>query len=209
MRIGVIGGTFDPIHLGHLIVAEEARVRLGLSRVVFVPAGQPPHKLERAIADPEHRFEMIRLATADNQAFCVSRVDLDREGPCYTVETIGLLQEAWGQEVEIYFLIGADSLADLPTWREPERLLRLCRLVAVARPGYKVDLRALERKLAGVTCLVEMLDVPTLDISSTEIRRRAREGLSMRYLVPGTVARYVAEHGLYRDTTGRPGGHTG
>jgi nicotinate-nucleotide adenylyltransferase len=204
MRIGVIGGTFDPIHTGHLIIAEEARTRLGLSRVVFVPAGQPPHKLERAITDPEHRFEMTRLATADNERFCVSRVDLDREGPCYTVDTIGLLQDAWGKDAEICFLIGADSLADLPTWREPERLLRVCRLVAVTRPGHEVDLRTLERQLPGVSSLVELLDTPTLDISSTEIRRRAHEGLSTRYLVPDAVAQYIVEHGLYCDRTERP-----
>jgi nicotinate-nucleotide adenylyltransferase len=207
MRIGVIGGTFDPIHTGHLIIAEEARTRLGLSRVAFVPAGQPPHKLAHEITGPEHRFEMTRLAIADNEHFCVSCVDLDREGPCYTVDTVGLLQDAWGRDAEIHFLIGADSLADLPTWREPERLLRMCRLVAVTRPGHEVDLQALEQQLPGVSSLVEMLDTPTLDISSTEIRRRAHEGLSTRYLVPDAVARYIVEHGLYRDRTERPRGY--
>jgi nicotinate-nucleotide adenylyltransferase len=168
---------------------------------VFVPAGQPPHKLDRPITAPTHRIEMTRLATADNEAFCVSRVDLDREGPCYTVDTIGLLQREWGPETAIYFLIGADSLSDLPTWREPKRLLHLCRLVAVSRPGYEVDMQALERQLPGVSSLVEMLDAPTLDISSTEIRRRAREGQTMRYLVPDAVAQYITKHGLYRNGT--------
>jgi nicotinate-nucleotide adenylyltransferase len=197
MRIGVIGGTFDPIHTGHLIVAEEVRARFDLSQVVFVPAGRPPHKLDREITDPEHRFEMVRLAIADNEGFAVSRVDLDRGGPCYTVDTVGLLQDTWGTDVRIYFLIGADSLADLPTWYQPQRLLRLCQVVAVTRPGYPVDLPALEQQLPGAAALIQTLDTPTLNISSTEIRRRVRGGGSIRYLVPAVVEQYIGEHRLY------------
>jgi nicotinate-nucleotide adenylyltransferase len=167
-----------------------------------VPAGQPPHKLERAITDPERRFEMIRLATADNAHFSVSRVDLDREGPCYTVDMIGLLQRDWGEGAQLYFLIGADSLSELPTWRQPERLLRLCQVVAVDRPGHGVDLQALDRLLPGVASLVQLLDAPTLDISSTEIRRRVAEGLSIRYLVPAEVERYIEQHRLYHPPRG-------
>jgi nicotinate-nucleotide adenylyltransferase len=202
--VGVIGGTFDPIHTGHLIIAQEAHICLGLDRVVFVPAGQPPHKLDRQITDPEHRFQMVQLATADNPHLDVSRVDLDRAGPCYTVDTIGLLQRAWGGDTRIHFLIGADSLSDLPTWRQPERLLRLCQVVAVARPGHQIDLQALDRLLPGAASLVRLLDTPTLDISSTAIRRRVSQGRSIRYLVPAAVEQYVDQHRLYRSLGNQP-----
>ena len=198
MRVGVIGGTFDPIHVGHLIIAEEARTRLGLDRVVFVPAGQPPHKLDHQIADPERRLDMVQLAIADNEHFCVSRVDLDREGPCYTVDTIRLLQDAWGAEAEIYFVIGSDSLADLPNWYHPEELLRLCRVVTVERPGQEVNVEELGRLLVGADSLIRMPDTPIVDISATEIRSRVRGGRGIRYLVPPSVECYIDQHGLYR-----------
>ena len=198
MRIGVIGGTFDPIHLGHLIVAEAARTRLDLSRVVFVPAGRPPHKQAHEITDPEQRLKMIQLAIAGNDRFGLSRVDLDRQGPCYTVDTIGLLQEAWGGEAQIHFLVGSDSLADLPTWYQPQRLLRLCTVVAVERPGYTPDLARLDRRLPGASAQIVLLRAPTLNISATEIRERVRGGRSIRYLVPNGVGRYIREHHLYR-----------
>jgi nicotinate-nucleotide adenylyltransferase len=202
MRIGAIGGTFDPIHIGHLILAEEARTRLRLTRMVFIPAGSPPHKLGQQITDSERRLEMVQLATADNERMAVSRIDIDRTGPCYTVDTIRLLREAWGAETEVYFLIGGDSLAELPTWHQPERLLRICQVVAVARPGYPADLDAVERLLPGAASLIHVLDTPVLDISSTDIRKRVRTGRSIRYLVPRAVERYVYEHGLYRDAPG-------
>lgn len=200
MRIGVIGGTFDPIHMGHLLVAEEARTQLGLHQVVFVPAGSPPHKYARQITDPERRLDMVRLAIADNASFAVSRVDLDRDGPSYTVDMIRLLQDAWGKETGIYFLIGGDSLIDLPTWHRPDLLLRLCHVVAVRRPGYQTDLEHLEHLLPGTSRLIQILDVPTLDISSTEIRDRVRQGRSIRYLVPASVGRYIRQHRLYCTT---------
>jgi nicotinate-nucleotide adenylyltransferase len=199
MRVGVLGGTFDPIHIGHLIVAEEAYVRLGLSRVVFVPAGEPPHKLERRNTDPERRWEMVRLAIADNEHLSASRVDLDRPGPAYTVDTIRLLQQEWGLQTQIFFLMGVDSLSELPTWHQPQRLLSLCQVVAVQRPRYAIDLDDLERQLPGVARLVRVLEMPGVDISSTAIRGRIRQGLSIRYLVPASVERYINDHGLYRD----------
>jgi nicotinate-nucleotide adenylyltransferase len=203
MRIGVIGGTFDPIHIGHLIIAEEARTRLDLSRVVFVPAGQPPHKTVQQISDPERRLEMVQLAVSDHEHFCVSRLDIDREGPCYTVDTIRLLRNVWGADAEIYFLIGADSLADLPKWHQPDRLLRMCHVVAVQRPGYKVDLAKIDRLIPGAAVLIQMLAAPTLDISSTEIRNRVGAARSIRYLVPASVERYIDQHGLYRALPGQ------
>ena len=198
-RIGVIGGTFDPIHVGHLIIAQEALTRLGLDQIVFVPAGTPPHKLDHPITDPEHRLEMVRLAVAGNERFSVSRIDIDRSGPCYTVDTIRLLQDAWSGGTEIYFLIGADSLIDLPTWHRPDLLLRLCHVVALARPGYQVDMAALEHRLPGIGCSIQLIDAPTLDISATELRDRVRRGWSIRYLVPHDIESYIKRHCLYRD----------
>lgn len=197
-RVGVIGGTFDPIHIGHLVIAEEARTRLELERIVFVPAGRPPHKLDHDIADAEQRWEMVGLAIGDNPHFVASRVDIDRAGPCYSVETVRLLQDAWGPETRIFFLIGSDSLSELPTWYQPYRLLRQCQVVAVARPGHPVELGEVDRAIPGAAALIQVLEAPVLDVSSTEIRRRVREGRSIRYLVPAAVERYIREHALYR-----------
>lgn len=202
MRIGVLGGTFDPIHIGHLIGAEEAYARLELSRVVFVPAGEPPHKLEQRKTDPECRVKMVELAISDNEHLGVSRVDIDRPGPCYTVDTIQLLQQEWGPQARIFFLMGADSLSELPTWYHPERLLSLCQVVAMRRPGHPVDLDELDRRLPGAARLVQLLDIPLVGISSTAIRSRVRQGLPIRYLVPASVERYIDDHRLYRDRSG-------
>lgn len=197
MRVGMIGGTFDPIHAGHLILAEQARDQLALAQVVFVPAGQPPHKPKKQITAAHHRLAMVELAIADYDAFAVSRIDLDREGPCYSVDTITLLQESWGPEAKIYFLIGEDSLRDLPKWHQPDRLLRLCQIVAVQRPGYSVDPNALDKQLAGAADRIQTIASPLIDISSTEIRERVRENRSIRYLVPEPVRRYIEQHNLY------------
>jgi nicotinate-nucleotide adenylyltransferase len=199
MRVGVIGGTFDPIHTGHLIIAEGARDALDLQRVIFVPAGQPPHKRSSRISPAEHRFEMVRLAVAGNGYFTASRVDIDREGPSYTVDTIRLLHDAWGADVRIYFLIGGDSLAELPTWYQPERLLEICQVVAVPRPGYELDLESLDVKIPGAAERIQMLSMPLVDLSATEIRDRVRDRRSIRYLVPDAVERYIYRHRLYRE----------
>jgi len=199
-RIGVLGGTFDPIHIAHLAVAEEARTQLGLDKVIFVPAGLPPHKMDVHVSPAEHRLAMVELAIAGNPHFEVSRVDIDRFGPCYTVDTIALLREEWGPDVEIDFIMGSDSLADLLTWHQPDRLIRLCRIVAVGRPGYRVDMDELERWLPGVSQRVLFINSPQLDVSSSDIQRRARAGESIKYQVPEAVERYIYEHGLYRDT---------
>jgi nicotinate-nucleotide adenylyltransferase len=197
MRVGMIGGTFDPIHVGHLILAEQARDQLALEQVVFIPAGQPPHKATKQITAAHHRLAMVQLAIEAHDAFAVSRIDLDREGPCYSVDTISLLQKTWGSETEIYFLIGEDSLRDLPKWHQPDRLLRLCQIVAIRRPGYSVDLNALDRRLAGVADRIQTISSPLIDISSTDIRDRVRENRSIRYLVPEPVRRYIEQHNLY------------
>jgi nicotinate-nucleotide adenylyltransferase len=197
-HIGLLGGSFDPIHVGHLHIARQACAGLALDRVVFVPAGQPPHKLDQALTDPEHRFEMVRLALAEEPCFSVSRIDLDRPGPCYSVDTVRLLQEQWGPEARIYFLIGADSLVDLPTWYQPRRLLDLCQVVAIDRPGYGVDLTALERRFPGASPAILLEHVPPIGVSATEIRRRVAEQRSIEGLVPPAVASYIEAHGLYR-----------
>ena len=199
MRIGVFGGTFDPIHMGHLVAAEESWAQLELERVVFVPAGLPPHKLDEVITPAEHRLAMVELAIASNPHFTLSRVDIDRFGPCYTVDTIEILRAKWGPEAEIYFIMGSDSLGEILTWHKPERLIRLCRLAVVKRPSYEVDMEELERCLPGITMRVKFINSPTLNISSTDIRRRVREGLPIKYQVPEAVERYIYEHGLYRE----------
>jgi len=201
MRVGVLGGTFDPIHIGHLVIAEEARVELQLERVVFVPAGLPPHKLEHVLSPVEHRLAMVELAIASNPHFTVSRVDIERSGPSYSVDTIALLQGEWGAGVEIYFIMGSDSLRDILTWHEPQRLIRLCYFAVVNRPGHQADLDELDALLPGIASRVQMLHAPELAISSTDIRRRVWEGLSIKYQVPEAVETYIYRHQLYRELT--------
>ena len=199
MRVGVLGGTFDPIHIGHLVSAEEAWEELKLERVVFIPAGLPPHKLDHVMSPVEHRLAMVELAIASNPHFAVSRVDIDRFGPCYTVDTIELLRDEWGPGVKIYFIMGSDSLLDILTWHNPRRLIRLCRFAVVSRPGYQVDLNELDALLPGVASRVHMLNAPQLAISSTDIQRRVREGLPIKYQVPKAVEDYIYQHKLYQN----------
>jgi nicotinate-nucleotide adenylyltransferase len=198
MDIGVIGGTFDPIHIGHLIVAEEARLRLGLSQVVFVPAGQPWLKQDKDISPGEHRLEMIRLAIAPNTFFRASTVELERHGPSYTVDTLAALKRELGPEANLYFILGIDALAGLPTWREPQEIVELCHLVAAKRPeASDLDLQSLERSVPGMSSRVIILDNPLIDISSSEIRQRVAEGKSIHEMVPEAVERYIREKRLY------------
>ncbi len=197
-RIGIFGGTFDPIHLGHLILAEEAWFQLGLDRVYVVPAGQPPHKQGQQLAPVEHRLRMAQLATADSPYVRVSRIDADRPPPHYTTDMIRLVRERVGRDVELYFLMGMDSLRDLPTWHEAEWLVRNCRLVALSRPDVELDWGELERHLPGIREQVIILDMPELEIASHVLRERVRTGQPIRYQVPATVERYIREHNLYR-----------
>ena len=198
MRIGILGGTFDPIHYGHLVAGEEARCALGLERVLFVPASRPPHKLDYRISAAKLRQEMVRLAIEDNPAFELSTVDLDRPGYSYTVDTVALLQSQLGSQTELYFILGEDALADLPTWHKPDQLLQMCQLIAVNRPGYhSFSLRLLERQLPGVERRVHQVRIPELAIWSTELRARVASGLSIRYLVPDAVHNFIYEQGLY------------
>jgi nicotinate-nucleotide adenylyltransferase len=199
MKLGVLGGTFDPVHLGHLAVAEAARDALGLTEVVLIPAGQPPLKPPRLITPAAHRLAMLRLALADRPYLRVSAMEIERPGPSYTVDTIAKLRQQYGREDEIYFILGWGNLAELPKWREPARLIRMCYLVAVPRPGWpRPDVKALEAALPGITGRVIFLDKPYLDISASAIRERVAKGLPFDHLVPRPVADYIEGHKLYR-----------
>jgi len=196
VNIGVLGGTFDPIHIGHLVVAEEARIKLGLSEVLFVPAGQPSLKRDRDITPALHRVEMVRRAIADNPYFRLSTLEVDRPGPSYTVDTLTLLQGQLTGESSLFFILGRDTLAELPLWKEPQKVVQLCRLVVPPRLGSR-DLRHLEETIPGLLERVIQLDMPVIGISSSEIRQRIARGLSIRYLVPPAVEKYITEHRIY------------
>lgn len=192
-----MGGTFDPIHLGHLVVAEEARTRFELERVIFVPNRQPPHKKDYAVTDPEHRYAMCLLATASNPYFEVSREEIERPGPSYTIDTIRAFRARLGRNVELYFITGADAVLEIMTWREPQAILAEARVVAVHRPGFDLErLTAVMEK--GQAAKILTMPMPGLEISSTDLRRRVAEGRSIRYLTPDAVANYIGKMGLYR-----------
>ncbi len=207
--VGILGGTFDPIHLGHLAIAEEVREVLGLERILFVPAGRPPHKPGLPISPAADRLAMVELAVAGNSAFAVSRIEIDRPGPSYTVDTVARLLDGAGDagpRPELTVIVSTELFGDLPTWHEPDRLLGLARLAVVPRPGHPTAGRAfLVDRFPGREDRVTFLDGPNLLLSATEIRARARAGRSIRYLVPEAVAAYIGDHALYHD---RPGGQT-
>ena len=192
LRLGILGGTFDPVHIAHLIIAEEARVLCRLDRVLFVPARVSPLKSrEGTLFEAEERCEMVRRAIADEPAFEVSRVDLDRDGPSYSVDTLRLLREQYGPEASLFFVMGMDSLLNLRAWYRADEIIRLARLIAVGRAGYAPDLSSLERQLPGVSAATEMLLSLEIGISSTEVRRRIQQGLPFRYQVPAAVYDYI------------------
>jgi nicotinate-nucleotide adenylyltransferase len=197
-RLGILGGTFDPVHHAHLVAAQEAHHQLELDRVLFVPAGDPPHKPSRPLSAAHHRLRMLEMAIAGQPHFAISRVDLDRPGPCYTVDTLALLRSEWGPAPTFFFIEGADSLADIPTWYQPQRLLHLCELVVVERPGVELDLPRLEQQLPGITNRIHWVQMPLLEISSTGLRARVRAGRPISYLLPLTVEAYIREHKLYK-----------
>ena len=198
MNIGVLGGTFDPVHNGHLLVAEEAKTRLNLEEVIFVPAGQPWLKADRPITPAEHRLQMLHLALDDKPYFKLSTMEIERAGPSYTVDTITELQGQLKAEDELFFIIGWSSLSELPQWRDTSRLIQMCYLVAAPRPGApRPDLKALEASIPGISQRVMLLDEPYIHVSASVIRDRVARGLSVRHLVPEPVNRYLKEHDLY------------
>lgn len=197
MRLGVFGGTFDPVHLGHLIAAEEVRAKSGLEKVLFVPAGNPWLKAHRAVTPPSDRLEMLRLALQSNPCFEVCTVDLERPGPSYTVDTIVDLKRQF-PGAEIFFIAGLDALADLPRWHEPDRLLRMCQVIGMRRPvPCRLNFEELERQIPGASQRIVVVDVPQIEISSSEIRRRIAEGMTIRYQAPEAVEDYIGSRGLY------------
>ena len=192
-RLGVMGGTFDPIHHGHLVAASEVQAWFGLDEVVFVPTGQPWQKSDRAVSPAEHRYLMTVIATASNPRFSVSRVDVDRHGPTYTVDTLRELHRQY-PDSELYFITGADALTQIMTWHEPEDMFSLAEFVGCTRPGHSIDdvmLRDLPRDR------VRIVEIPALAISSTDCRERVGRGEPVWYLVPDGVVQYIAKHSLY------------
>ncbi len=198
MNRGVFGGTFDPIHNGHLMVADEVRERLNLEEVVFVPAGQPWLKMDWVISAAEDRLRMLHLALDGKPEYKISDMEIARGGPSYTIDTIRELRRGPGGGDELFFILGEDNMCQLPLWREAAELIKLCYLVAVPRPGSaRARLKDLEASLPGITERVMVLKRPEIDISSSNIRERVGRGLSVRHLVPEAVNRYLKQQGLY------------
>ena len=199
VRIGVMGGTFDPVHYGHLVSAEEALVQFALDRVVFMPTGHPVRKTHRSVSSAEDRYLMTVIATASNQSFGVSRMEIDRPGETYTVDTMTALREVHGPQAELYFITGADAVREILSWRGAERLADLCTIIAATRPGFDADLLAGMPKGAAVRLpKVEYMEIPALAISSSDIRARVATGRPIGYLLPQDVASYIEKNGLYR-----------
>ncbi len=195
-RIGVLGGTFDPIHDGHLVAAERAREAFSLDEVIFVPTGFPPHKDSEVITDFWHRHLMVVLATLGNPYFKVSRLEYERGGVTYTVDTMRQLRKIYGQDAELYFITGVDTILDVFGWRGSRELFTLCKFIAAVRPGY--DLHIVKEVFGGNgQAMVEFMQMPQMEISSSEIRRSVREGRSIKYLVPQAVEDYIKGQGLY------------
>jgi nicotinate-nucleotide adenylyltransferase len=198
MKVGVLGGTFDPVHLGHIRMAEEARDALGLDRVLLVPAGQPMTKPDLTITSSEHRLNMLQLAVKDKPRLLVSPIEIERPGPTYTVDTITALKQDCGPGTIVLFILGWDSLEQLPAWKQPECLVEMCYFVAIPRPGFKKpNMLSLEQKIPGITKKVIFLEKPIIDISSTAIREKIAGGEKINKLVAGPVAEYIKKHNLY------------
>ena len=205
-----MGGTFDPIHFGHLVTAEASRAAFGLEQVVFIPSGNPPHKQDRTVTPAEHRYLMTVLATSTNPYFRVSRTEIDRVGPSYTVDTIEELRGLVGPDTLIYFITGADAVMELMTWNRPQDILAQCELIAATRPGYPpADFQRLRQAIPQVSAArVHTIEVPALAISSSDIRRRVESGEPIKYLVPETVEQYILKSSLYeRPRTAGGRGH--
>lgn len=206
-RIGILGGTFDPIHLGHLAIAEEARDRLDLDTVILIPAGRPWLKSGQQVTPADHRLAMVKLAVGDRQGLEVSTIEIDRPGPTYTVDTLAEMRRDLGSDVELYFIMGMDSIRELPRWREPERLFDMCTVIAVSRPdSVDVSIADIEREFPAARGRIKTILGPMLDISATDIRTRIAEARSISDCVPPPVERYICENGLYLCDTDRDEG---
>ncbi len=198
-RLGIMGGTFNPIHLGHLMIAEEARQTFHLDRVLFIPSYITPNKnIDGATA--EQRLAMTRLATADNPYFAVSDLEIRRKGRSYTIDTLRFLKEFYGPSYILYFISGTDTIQDLPQWYKPEEILSLCQFVGATRPDGTQSISQVVEHFGELGKHILKLTVPTMQISSTELRHRIRSGLSVRYMMPKVVIEYIEKHGVYQCT---------
>ncbi len=197
-RLGIMGGTFDPIHNGHLLAAEQARCKFDLHRVVFVPSGEPPHKNRRTTAPAEYRYLMTVLATAANPFFSVSRTEIDREGPSYSIDTIRFFLDHYkDRNPEIFFITGIDAVMEIISWSKPDEILRLSTIIAATRPGY--DVHKLKQKIGTkIFSKIEILQASALAISSTDIRFRVANGLPIKYLLPETVEQFIINRRIYK-----------
>jgi nicotinate-nucleotide adenylyltransferase len=195
-RLGVMGGTFDPIHYGHLVTAEEALVQFGLDEVVFIPTGKPWMKEHEVVSPPEDRYLMTVIATASNPRFSVSRMEVDRDGTTYTIDTLRGLKTERGADTELYFITGADAVLEIFQWKQPQELFDLAHFIAATRPGF--DIAAFEAHAETRHPGITVMNIPALAISSTDVRARVQEGRPIRYLVPEGVNSYVQKAGLYR-----------
>jgi nicotinate-nucleotide adenylyltransferase len=193
-----MGGTFDPIHIGHLVTAEAVRIEYGLNKVLFVPAANPPHKQHTKVTPALHRYIMTVMATYSNPYFHVSAIELDRPGPSYTIDTVAALIEQYGEQTEFYFITGADAVQDLATWKDIDRLLDLCQFIAATRPGCISTLDDIIQYFGSKgRKRIHRLPTPELEISSTDIRERVKQGKSIQYIVPESVENYILKEGLY------------
>lgn len=193
MKIAIMGGTFNPIHNAHLLSAEQVHDGLGYDKILFIPSARPPHKEPLDIIDPEHRYQMTRLAIEDNPDFEVSRIELDRNGASYAIQTIKELQSIYGDGCELAWIIGADSLIEFTIWKDFDELLETCHFIATTRPNYCID-----KALPNIHNRVQVYSITGFNISASEIRERVRERCSIRYLVPDAVEDYIHQHKLYR-----------
>lgn len=200
LKYGIMGGTFDPIHVGHLVIAEEVRHKFNLDKVIFVPSGEPPHKDVKKIADAKHRYLMTLIATMTNSKFRVSSIEIDRKGKTYTIDTLKTLKGKYKEAVEFYFITGADAIVALDSWKQPKELLELCKFIAVSRPGFNSNdmdkkIKELENKYDKT---IHTVIVPALEISSTDIRDRIKRNMSVKYQIPEAVEHYIIKNNLYK-----------
>jgi len=201
LRYAIMGGTFDPIHFGHLAAAEAVKEELHCDKIIFIPSGNPPHKKKRELSDTIHRYTMTVMAVNSNPNFEVSNIEISRNGYTYTLDTVKQLLDFYSDNVELLFITGADAILEVETWYKVEELLKLCSFVAVTRPGY--DISKLEQKLeyleSKYNSSLYSIDVPGLNISSTDIRKRVKEGRSIKYLVPESIEQYIYKNKLYKE----------
>jgi nicotinate-nucleotide adenylyltransferase len=199
LRLGIMGGTFDPVHFGHLVAAEEALVQFNLDKVVFMPTGRPVRKTHRHVSSAEDRYLMTVIATASNPDFEVSRLEIDRPGDTYTVDTIMQLSEIHGPSAELFFISGADAVREILTWKDAGRIAAMCTFIAATRPGFDAEIGSFETPEGVPAPRVEAMEVPALAISSSDIRSRVAARRPVRYLLPEAVAAYIEKNGLYRE----------